>query len=287
VPDETAWAGVQDIRVCRGRRRGGKQTITTFDDQKIEELAAEIERRPGFKDAEARKRFPTELRRWASFWLHQAGSSARPLPKKKRGTTASLSDPTPREVQDTLRQLESKARTFAEQVRRHASELDRALYPLPQAVRDALGWHMPPDPAADRPPSWASLPEDLQRRAQGKESFNRLCADLSSIKPWLRRSVDAAEQCADVARKAAMAQAKVRTGPRPAKLGKAIHDLGRIWFELTGVPPRLGSSAYSPGARGPFGNFVHAVVPLLWPGAGSMAGYIRDVCRSYREHPAQ
>jgi hypothetical protein len=78
---ETAGARAPAIRVWRGTPIG-RQVLFTFNGRKIRELAAEIERGPDFKDAEARQRFATEMRRWASFWRHQVGPSARPRPKK-------------------------------------------------------------------------------------------------------------------------------------------------------------------------------------------------------------
>jgi hypothetical protein len=272
--DETAEARIPDIRVWRGTPLG-RQVLLTFTGRKIRELAAKIERGPGFKDAEARQRFATEMRRWALFWRHQVGPSARPLPKKARSATASLTDPTPGESRDALLRLAGKAR----QVARLQAELAAELYRLPSAARDALAWHLLPDLAPGRPVRWADLPDDVRPWVQGREA-------ISHLHPDLRRAEHRLRQLADAAKKAA-APIEVRTGPRAAKLGEAIHDLGRIWLELTGEPPRLGLSKYRRGDRGPFGNFVRAVVQLLWPRAGSVDGYIRDVCRSYREQPAQ
>jgi hypothetical protein len=173
------------------------------------------------------------------------------------------------------------ANTVAKQARGQPTKLELALWRLPDTARDALARHMPPLSATDGSPAWAGLPDDVQLYAQGREALSHLSADVSTMMLRLRQLADAAGKAA------AAIQADVRTGPRPAKLGEAIQDLGRIWFELTGKPPRLGSSAYSEDNRGPFGNFVRAVVLLLWPGAGSMGGYVRDVCRSYRGHSAQ
>jgi hypothetical protein len=271
---ETAGARAPAIRVWRGTPIG-RQVLFTFNGRKIRELAAEIERGPDFKDAEARQRFATEMRRWASFWRHQVGPSARPRPKKARSATASLTDPTPKESRDALLRLADKAKQGA----RLQAELAAELYRLPSPARDALAWYLPPDLAPGRPVRWADLPDDVRPWVQGREAISHLHPDLHRTEHQLR-------QLADAAKKAA-APIEVRTGPRAAKLGEAIHDLGRIWLELTDTPPRLGSSAYRRGERGPFGNFVHTVVQLLWPKPGSLDGYIRDVCRSYRVHPAQ
>jgi hypothetical protein len=80
-----------DDETLRGTELGTR-VLATFDEEELQRLAAIVEgSKPGFKDEEARRRFPGEMRLWAFHWLHRIEGNPR-----RRSRTVDKSRVTPR-----------------------------------------------------------------------------------------------------------------------------------------------------------------------------------------------
>jgi hypothetical protein len=139
----------------------GTRVLTIFDEDELRRLARIVEgSKPGFKDEEARRRFPDEMRLWAFRWLHQLEGNPR-----RQSRTVDKSRVTPRSW---------------ERIKNQAAKLEREIKNLPRATVDELVVQLSDQgrSAADQVRLWpdgrnpvANLARTLARLAAAKPTF--------------------------------------------------------------------------------------------------------------------
>ena len=249
------------IREWRGTK-AGRAALQAFPGRKVRELAALVEPRPGFRDMAARRRFATNVRLWAHFWLCQERRYRRWRPKP---TTPALR-------RDALCKLAEDAASIAKCV----AALRERLHGLPDEARNLLAITIDTTGFADAASPLAKLAPDARRLVEGLDALRVFDTDLAAAAGRLKALERSAECAAGVADQA------VRRGKPKRPLGDAIKGLAQIWLDATGHPPTRIWDEYREERYGPFRDFVYAAVAPLWPEGGSVDGLIDAVCTEFR-----
>ena len=249
------------IREWRGTKEG-RVTLQAFPGKKMRQLANIIEPRPGFRDAAARRRFATEVRHWAYFWLCQQ-RRYKGLPLKP--TTLTLR-------RDALRKLGGEAASVAKRTK----ALCKQLHGLPDRARDLLATSMDACGPFDGASPFSSA--GAGRAAVGRR--RRRTAGLGRLS---RRGCQPACDSGRCGKRAAdLADQAVRRGRPDRSLGVVIHDLAQIWLDATGRAPTRSWNEYRGERYGAFPDFVYAAIAPFWPEAEKVDGLIDKVCSEFR-----
>ena len=248
------------IRDWRGTKEG-RVTLQAFPGKKLRELADIIEPRPGFRDAAARRRFATDVRHWAYFWLCQeaATSACRPSRRPRpSGATPCGSWAARRPRWRSARRRCASSCTGCRTERGTCLRPPWALRPLSAARRRSPGWS----------------------RTRGGGRRLRRAAGLG------RPSHRGCQPACDPGRCGRAGCGPGRPGSAPGqagpKPGRRDPDLAQIWLDATGHAPTRSWNEYRGERYGAFPDLCLRCDRAPLARGGKVDGLIDEVCSEFR-----
>lgn len=237
-----------------------REALRRFPGTKVRALATIIERRPGFRDEEARRRFGVYIRSWAREWL--AGGWWQPRAPYRRG------------ARDRLVAVAQAANGLA----RVLNELDpREL----QEVSRHVAWLVRDYERAHEPASRASLPLETREALRALTTFDQNEKRAARVRMSLRSLPPATAIAAQRAGELATVPTRF-----PDRQGLAFRDLALLWEQVTGRKPTLTYRSLYSSRAGSFPEFARMAMHAMWPDAGNLDGLIRKACtQSARKKP--